>query len=282
MIKITGMDLSTIFGLGSAVSWGTGDFCGGVATKRSSVLTVAIISQLVGLALLAFSAFIIGEAMAPWQDILWGALAGISGGIGLLALYHALSVSKMGVVAPAAAVFSAIVPVVFGIAMEGFPATIQLIGFFFAFTGVWLISREEYGAKMNSNDLKLSLIAGFGFGFFMIFIDRIQGASILWPLVGARIASLTMFFLAALYLRKAEIPAVRYIPLMALAGIFDTGGNLFYALAAQAGRLDIAAVLTSLYPAVTVLLAWMFLKERLARRQWIGVLSVMIAVVLIS
>ncbi|MDW7730873.1 MAG: DMT family transporter [Methanolobus sp.] len=277
------MELSAvILGLVAAICWGAGDFSGGVATKRNEVLTVAIISQLFGVILLAFSAITIGEAIPSGQDILWGALAGISGGIGLLALYHALSVHKMGAVAPVAAVTSAIVPVFFGIALEGLPATSQLIGFAFAFTGVWLISREEHGTKLNTGNLKLPLIAGLGFGFFMIFIDRIQEDAILWPLVGARLASLTMFFLAALYFRRTEVPPARYLPLIALAGILDTGGNLFYALAAQAGRLDIAAVLTSLYPAVTVLLAWILLKERLAQRQWLGVLFVLVAVVFIA
>ncbi|MBN2111403.1 MAG: DMT family transporter [Methanosarcinaceae archaeon] len=271
-----------LLGLASAASWGAADFSGGLATRRSSALTVAIISQIIGLILLASSALITEEAIPSSEDILLGALGGISGGIGILVLYHALSISKMGVVAPVAAVFSAMVPVAFGIALEGVPATIQITGFLFAFTGVWLISREEDGSKIATNNLKFPLVAGLGFGLFMIFIDRIHGDTILWPLVGARLASLAMFFLAALYLKKKEIPAARYLPIIALAGILDTGGNLFYALAAQAGRLDVAAVLTSLYPAVTVLLAWVILKERLVQRQWLGALSVMMAILLIS
>ncbi|TGC09789.1 DMT family transporter [Methanolobus halotolerans] len=277
------MELSTvIFGLGAAACWGAGDFCGGIATKRSGALAVAIVSQIVGALLLASSALIIGEVVPSMQDILWGALGGISGGIGILALYHALSASKMGVVAPVAAVSSAIIPVTFGIALEGLPANSQILGFIFAFIGVWFISREEDGSKINLYNLRLPLVAGLGFGLFMIFIDRIQGDAILWPLVGARIASLIMFCLAAIYMKKTKVPVITYFPLMIFAGVLDTGGNLFYALAAQAGRLDIAAVLTSLYPALTVLMAWILLKERLAQRQWLGVLSVMMAVVLIA
>ncbi|QLC49075.1 DMT family transporter [Methanolobus zinderi] len=277
------MELSTVvFGLGAAVSWGAGDFSGGVATKRTGVLAVVIVSQIVGAILLAFSALLIGENIPSTQDMLWGALGGISGGIGLLALYHALSVSKMGVVAPVTAVSSALVPVAFGITIEGLPAGTQMLGFIFAFIGVWFISREGDTSRIKMDGLKLPLLAGLGFGFFMIFIDRIQGDAILWPLVGARVASLAMYFLAALYLRKTELPTITHLPLMILAGILDTGGNLFYALAAQAGRLDVAAVLTSLYPAVTVLLAWILLKEHLTGRQWFGVFSVMIAVLLIA
>lgn len=277
------MELSTVVsGLGAAVSWGAGDFSGGVATKRTGVLAVVIVSQIVGAILLAFSALLIGETIPSTQDMAWGALGGISGGIGLLTLYHALSVSKMGVVAPVTAVSSALVPVAFGLIIEGLPAGTQMLGFMFVFIGIWFISREGDTSKIKMDSLKLPLLAGLGFGLFMIFIDRIQGDAILWPLVGARMAALTMCFLAALYLKKTELPAITHLPLMIIAGIFDTGGNLFYALAAQAGRLDIAAVLTSLYPAVTVLLAWILLKERLTGRQWFGVFSVMIAVLLIA
>lgn len=215
-------------------------------------------------------------------NILWGSLAGISGGIGLLALYHSLSVSRMGVVAPVAAVSNAIVPVTFGMLLEGFPAASQMLGFMFAFTGVWLITKEEDGTTFYLGNLKLPLLAGMGFGLFMIFIDHIEGDAIFWPLVGARIASLTMFAAASLWTRRREIPETRHLPLIVLAGVFDTGGNVSYALAAHAGRLDVAAILTSMYPAATVLLAWIFLKERLSRSQWLGVFAVLIAVVLIA
>jgi len=271
-----------LFGLGAAVCWGAGDFSGGVSTKRSGVLSVAMISQASGIILLILSALAYGEAIPEKANIFWGALAGVSGGIGLLALYHSLSVSRMGVVAPVAAVSSAIVPVAFGMLLEGFPAASRMLGFIFAFTGVWLLTKEGNGAGFDMENLKLPLLAGIGFGFFMIFIDRIEGDAIFWPLVGARIASLTMFAAASLWTRRRKIPEARHLPLIVLAGVFDTGGNVFYALAAHAGRLDVAAILTSMYPAATVLLAWIFIKERLSRSQWLGVFAVLIAVVLIA
>jgi drug/metabolite transporter (DMT)-like permease len=271
-----------LFGLGAAVCWGAGDFSGGVATKRSRVLGVAMISQVAGIILLMLSAMAYGEVMPEKGNILWGALAGISGGIGLLALYHSLSVSRMGVVAPVAAVSSAIIPVAFGMLLEGFPAAGRMLGFMFAFTGVWLITKEGNGTRFDLKNLKLPVLAGIGFGLFMIFIDRIEGDAIFWPLVGARIASLTMFAAASLWTSRREIPEAGHLPLIVLAGVFDTGGNVFYALAAHAGRLDVAAILTSMYPAATVLLAWMLLKERLSRSQWLGVFAVLIAVVLIA
>ncbi|WP_406660605.1 DMT family transporter [Methanolobus sp. ZRKC3] len=277
------MELSVvIFGLISAAFWGAGDFSGGVATKKHEVLSVATIAQIIGLLILSLVALTLGENTPSIENIMWGAAAGISGGIGILALYHALSIEKMGVVAPVTAVSSALVPVVFGMMSEGIPASIQILGFFFALIGVWLISREDSDSAIHLSRLKLPLIAGFGFGFFMILIDQLNGTGILWPLVGARVASISMFLLAGVYKGGMQMPEMKHLPLIILAGICDSGGNVFYTLAAQAGRIDIAAVLSSLYPAATVLLAWIFLRERLTYRQWIGIISAMLAVVLIS
>ncbi|WP_230375539.1 DMT family transporter [Methanolobus vulcani] len=130
--------------------------------------------------------------------------------------------------------------------------------------------------------IKLPLIAGTGFGLFMILIDQVQSSGIFWPLVGARMATVPAFIIVAYYSKKLEIPGIKYLPLILLAGFLDTGGNVFYVLAAKTGRLDIAAILASLYPAVTVILAWVLLKEKLRSRQWFGVFAVMLAVMLIS
>lgn len=277
------MELSiVIFGLVAALCWGAGDFSGGVATKRNGVMIVAIISQIIGIILLTASAIIFRENIPSNIDLLWGAVAGLCGGAGLLALYHSLSVEKMGIVAPVTAVWSAVVPMSFGMITEGLPSISQLTGFAFAFIGVWLISRDENSEKIELNRIKLPLISGTGFGLFMILIDQVQSSGIFWPLVGARMATIPTFIIVAYYSRKMKISGIKFLPLIVLAGFLDTGGNIFYVLAAKAGRLDIAAILTSLYPAVTVLLAWVLLKERLKNRQWAGVVAVLIAVVLIT
>lgn len=277
------MELSVIiFGLAAAFCWGTADFSGGSATKRNGVLVVAIVSQTIGILFLIASALAFSESLPSIKDMLWGASAGLAGGMGLLALYHALSVEKMGIVAPVTAVMSALVPVTFGMITEGLPAKGQLIGFLFAFIGVWLISRDNDSSKIELQKLRLPFIAGTGFGLFMILIDQVQTDGIFWPLVGARMATIPTFIIVAYFMKKIEIPGIRYLPLIVLAGILDTGGNIFYVLAAKTGRLDIAAILTSMYPAITVLLAWVLLKERLKKRQWAGVLAVMAAVVLIA
>jgi drug/metabolite transporter (DMT)-like permease len=271
-----------VFGLLSAVFWGAGDFCGGVASKKNEVLSVATLAQIIGLFILALAAILFNESIPNIENLIWGALAGLAGGLGIIALYQALTIEKMGIVAPVTAVSSALVPVVFGIIKEGIPASIQILGFLFALMGVWLISREENSSAIHIESLKLPLLAGFGFGSFMVLIDQVSGDGILWPLVGARVASVSMFLLAGTYKGGTKMPKPKYMPLIVLTGIGDAAGNVFYTMAAQAGRIDIAAVLSSLYPAATVILAWLFINERLTPRQWSGVGFAMLAVVLIS
>lgn len=277
------LELSAIFyGLASAASWGAGDFSGGLAAKRNDVFNVVIASQLIGVIGLILVAFLLAEPFPVPGDMLIGGLAGISGAIGLLALYRGLAVGRMGIVAPVAAVVTAIVPVIVSFFSEGLPARSHLIGFVIALIAVWLISGTDTKARLRWRDLSLPFVAGVGFGLFLTFIDQVNEGAVLWPLVAARIASIGMLLLVVNLMRQRETPAINQLPLIALAGIFDSGGNAFFALATQTGRLDIAAVLASLYPATTVALAWLILRERLLIQQWAGVIAALIAVVLIA
>ena len=274
--------LAVVYGLASAASWGTGDFSGGVATKRSNVYSVIIVSQLVGGALLLALAFLLAEAIPSPDNLLLGGLAGISGALGLVALYTGLARGRMGIVAPITAVVTAFFPVIVGIINEGFPSTWQLLGFGIALIAVWFLSRGGSDAAIQARELSLPVAAGLGFGLFFIFIDRVSDNAILWPLVAARIASISMLFVFVTTRRQGKVPARNQLLIIALAGIFDTGGNAFFALATRLGRLDISAVLSSLYPAATVLLAWFILKERLVLQQWLGVVAALVALVLIA
>lgn len=273
--------LPILLGLISAACWGAGDFSGGLATKRANVYSVVIASQLVGVVLLFALAIAFSESTPTLLQTLWGGAAGIAGAIGLIALYRALSLGHMGVAAPVSGVVTAIVPVIGGVFIEGLPKTIQLIGFIVAMIGVWFVSRAD-DSKIDWRDLNLPIIAGIGFGFFLIFINRASGNGILLPLVAARAASLGVTVIATLIMRQPLLPQIDHLPLIAVVGVMDAGGNAFYALAAQMGRLDVAAVLSSLYPASTILLAWIILKERLTRAQWAGVAATMLAIVLIT
>jgi drug/metabolite transporter (DMT)-like permease len=273
---------SIIYGLASAASWGAGDFSGGYAAKRTTVYSVIVISQMVGGILLLALALILNEPLPSPMNLVIGGIAGMSGALGLIALYSGLATRKMGIVAPVAALVSAILPVAFGIFNEGLPLPQQLLGFIFAFIAVWFLSRGEDNTPLTLQDLKLPLAAGLSFAIFFILIDQVSSASILWPLVSARVASVTLIFVIALVGHKAIRPSSNQLLIIALVGILDSGGNVFYALATRVGRLDISAVLASLYPAVTVLLAWIILKERLSRRGWLGVATALIALVLIA
>jgi drug/metabolite transporter (DMT)-like permease len=280
-----GIELTAvIFGLAAAASWGAGDFSGGMATKRSHVYLVVWLSHIVGLAGLLLLILLFGEPFPAWWDLFIGTLAGIAGAVGVLALYTGLAQGRMGVVAPLTAVITAVVPVVFGLFLEGLPQLHQLAGFAVALFAVWLISSDNGDAPAGLHwvDLRLPIIGGLGFGLFFIFIDQVSDNAILWPLVGARAASILMMTVLVLTARRRARPSPTQFGWMALAGIFDAGGNAFFALATSLGRLDVATILSSLYPATTVLLAWFILHEHLSRRQGVGVAAALAAVILIA
>ena len=271
-----------LLGLASAVTWGAGDFSGGLASKRTSAYSVVVLSQFVSLVLLVLSAVLIPEGDNSLRDIALGGIAGVCAAAGLVALYSGLARGPMGVVAPVTAVVAAIVPVLFSVFSEGIPTIMAMVGFAGALVAVWLISQGDQDAKIHLSDLRLPIIAGFGFGIFFILIDQVSSNAILWPLVSARGASILVVFIVGMLSRNIELPDLTQLPIIALAGVFDTGGNVFFALATRVGRLDISAILGSLYPAATVVLAWIILKERLAMRQWIGILLALVAVILIA
>jgi drug/metabolite transporter (DMT)-like permease len=270
-----------VFGLSAAVCWGAGDFCGGVATKATQVTRVIISSQLVSLLLLVLLAIVLHEPLPTVDRLLLAGVAGIIGAIGMLALYRALAVGQMGVAAPVSAVVAAGVPVIVGSFIEGPPSTAQLIGFGLALVAVWFISRTGNSA-IRWRDLGLPIIAGLGFGTFYVMIGSAGQDAVWWPLVAARIGSLGALFIVAIIKRQPRLVEKQALKLIILIGVFEVGGNAWYILARQAGRLDVAAVLASLYPAVTVWLAWFFLKERMYRLQSIGVVAALAAIVLIS
>lgn len=274
--------LALTFGLTSAVAWGAGDFSGGFATRQSPVLTVIFISQVIGGALLTALAILRGTPLPGLAFMAAGALAGIFGMSGLICLYKGLAVGRMGIVAPLSAVITALVPVTFAFFTEGAPRILQMAGFAVALVAVWCLAAADGRFRINRQELLLSLAAGGGFGLFFILIDQASQVSVLWPLVAARTASLALIG-AILVLRGQPLALEpRRLPLMALAGVLDTAGNAFFALAAQMGRLDVAAVLSSLYPMSTVLLARYILKEHLRPQQWAGVLAAVSAMVLVA
>ena len=276
-------ELSAIFfGLLSALSWGGGDFCGGLSTRRADPYTVVFVAEFVGAALLAALALIFGEAAPDLIHLLWAGAGGLLGAVGLLVLYQALSTGHMGIVAPLTAVISGGMPVIFGLITDGLPDVLHLAGFLVALIAVWLLAGGA-GEMLTRRDLLYTLIAGLSFGFYFVLIDAgTSEGSVFWSLTFARALGGLLLLAAILVMRRPLLPPRAVLPINSMTGLLDAGGNLFFALAAVAGRLDVAAILASLYPGVTVLLAWGFLGQRLNRPQVVGVAAALAAIVLIA
>jgi drug/metabolite transporter (DMT)-like permease len=272
---------TVIFGMSAALCWGSGDFSGGLASRRANVSSVVLAAYAVGFVLLAALALIGREPFPLPVDLLWGGLAGVAGVLGLLAFYSALASGKMGIAAPISAVLTATLPVLFSAVTVGLPTLMQLGGFGLALLAIGLISRPER-ADGSPQGIGLAVLAGCGFGCFFILISRVHPGATFWPLAAARLTSVVLL-LSVLRLRRQPIlPSMTVAPLVVLAGSLDALGNMFFVLAAHNGRLDVAAILSSLYPATTVLLAAVVLRERVTRIQGAGIALVLLAIPLIT
>jgi drug/metabolite transporter (DMT)-like permease len=264
--------MTVIWGLLSALSWGTGDFCGGLAARRLAATQVVFYADIVGLVLFALLGWLLGEPAPRPVDLVWGAISGLVGMIGLVTLYRAMALGQVTVVAPLSAMISLMVPIVVGIWWQGMPGWLKLIGFGLALVSVALISGSMQGGQADRSSLLNALVAGLGFGGFFIGMTQVQDGSVFWPLVATRIIAIVLLWgLIQWSQGGVSLPSASTWGLITLVGIFDGGGNLFFVLAEQAGRLDIASTLSSLYPAMTVLLGLLILRERLTRWQSVGV-----------
>ncbi len=269
------------YGLLCALCWGAGDFSGGMATRKSHVYSVIFVADIIGAVLLAAVALWAGEPIPGVATWVWGASAGLAGVIGLVALYRALASSQMGLASPLSAVIAAIVPVGLSLMLEGTPGVLKLSGFALALIAVWFITQSGE-VRFSWAGLQLPLVAGLGFGGFFILIDRVGAGEVFWPLFAARLVGILVMGILAKSARQPFFPTTNALPLVVLVGVLDTIANVFYTLAAQSGRLDVAAVLSSLYPAATVWLAWLILKERFSTQQLAGVAAALVAIVLIA
>jgi drug/metabolite transporter (DMT)-like permease len=274
--------LGIIFALTSAVVWGGGDFTGGFATRRGSQYYVLAVSALSGLVILIIAAVVLRESFPSVPGIIWSMLAGGAGAVGIAALYRALSIGHAASIAPTTAVISAALPVMFGVITVGFPSPIQLSGFGLALAGIWLISGASSAeGRATREEFLLACIAGVGFGAFFIFLGQVDRGKIFTPLIISRCLTF-LTGLALLKMNRQPFPSLFSNPYALLAGVLDVGGNLFFILAKQYTRLDIAAVLASFYPASTVFLATILLKEKITPRRWLGVMVCLAAIALIT
>ncbi len=293
------LHLAVVLALLAALLWGGGDFAGGFATRRASPLQVIILAQGMD-ALLLYGAIVVRHsAMPSMATMVWGFTGGISNGLGLICLYAALAMAEMGLAAAIAGLLTAALPVVFSWFLEGAPHPRQLLGFVVAGVAVWRITSAPTYAPRNlqRRSLWLATIAGIGFGFFLVFSRQASKEALLWPLMASRIAGtlVALLLLAGVRLvlpRESASPVKEVLSwkpvtwnllwLGVTAGLLDVAGNLCYMGATQLGRLDVAAVLASLYPASTIVLAMVLLRERATRGQIIGMALAMGAVMLIA
>lgn len=278
--------LSILFGLLSALTWGAGDFTGGLAARKVGAYRSVFYAEVVGVIFLFTVLAFISEPFPEPRAQIFALLAGIFGTLGLMMLYHAMTLGLMSIAAPVSALLAAVMPVLFGIFTEGVPDIFTLIGFGFALLAVWLVSQSEGGMKdilSHLADLKLPLLAGIGFGFYFVLMHQAtRDGGAIWHMVFSRTGGMALIVTYLLVTRSSWRIEFSALPIISLNGILDLGGNFFFILAGQAGRLDVASVLSSLFPGATVLLAWIFLKERLNRKQWIGVACALTAIVLMT
>lgn len=271
-----------LLALASALSWGIADFSGGQAARRSNALQVLALSSFSGICLLILCLFVQAEIRPSLSSLLWAAASGISGAIGLALFYYGLSLGNTVIIAPVAAVVGAALPVAIGSLTEGLPGFLQLVGFVLAFLGIWFVSQSPSSVRgVTQSVFWLGILAGLFFGGFFVFIGQVESGQVFTPLLVSRTCELLVALLLLL-VRKIPLPSPGSIKLAWVVGLLDAGGSVLFVIARQLSRLDVSVVLSSLYPVVTVCLAYWMLKEKISLSQWVGVALCFSSVVLIT
>ncbi len=258
---------------GSSLVYGSADFMGGLASKRTDGVVVTVRSQIWGLIPLAVGLVLwSGVEVAP-GDLVWGVAAGVTAGLGLMLFYPALAAGPMSVVAPVTALCSAVVPLVAGIALGERPSTLALVGVALALPAIGLVARGDVDGDHHADRATVlkAAGAGVGFGFFFLALAQTSLDAGLWPLVGARVGSIGSLVVVMLVTRRSWRVAPESQVAVVLAGMLDVMANAMYLVAAGIGLLSIVAVLGSLYPVATVILARVVLGERIGRGQLVGI-----------
>jgi drug/metabolite transporter (DMT)-like permease len=255
--------LAALLAIAGALGWGVGDFLGGLAARRLAVLTVLVVSQAVGLVGVYLWVAISGDTFPGVVELLPAAAGGIAALAGLAALYRGFAIGAMGIVAPISAA-SPIVPLGVDAARGETPSATQWFGIVLVVVGIVALSRapSTEGSRIAAG-AGLAIVAALGFGLFFVGIDAGSDESAAWAVAAARSASLPVAVVAALVTATALTTTRRVFPLVAGVGVFDTGANVLVAVASTHVAIGIVAVLASLYPITTVVLAWLVLGERL-------------------
>ena len=278
-----------VLALASAVLYGSADFFGGLTARRANTIATVVWSQFAGLVLLLLALPFLPATTVSTRDWIWGFVAGFSGGIGVAFLYRALAVGTMAVVAPTTAVIAAMIPVLFAFATGERLRPLTFAGVALALVAIFLVSRPPSSVKADISKphrgvppgFGLALLSGVSVGIFLLSLARTSTAAGMWPLIAARISSITLFVVIAVVAKRTLRMTRTAATTATLGGALDMAANAVYMTAARIGPLSIVVTLASLYPASTVLLARWILHEHLSRTQIAGLVCALAAVMII-
>ncbi|GAA1930315.1 EamA family transporter [Nocardioides hwasunensis] len=273
--------MAVLLSLAAALAYGLSDFVGGLASRRTSAWPVAFVgaaTALVGSVLLT----VVTDGSPARTDLWWGALAGVGTGTGGAFLYRGLAAGRMGVVAPISAVGAALLPVCVGVATGERPALLVWLGIAAAVPGIWLVSREPGGAGDLAAGIVDGVLAGLGFGLLFAAMGQVPASAGLAPLAVAQAVGTVCVAVTATLLGGAWVPRHRSEAWGVLAGALAIGATVAFLLATQSGLLTVASVVTSLYPALTIGLAAVVLRERVHASQGWGLVLCGVAVALVA
>ena len=270
-------------GLTAAACWGGADFAGGVGARRAPVLLIVASGQI--LSLFVLLAICLGTHLAVPRphDFILAAVGGFEAALALALFYHALSLGAMGLTATLTGLLTALVPVVFSLFCDGLPASLAGAGLVVGCIAIWMITHTPAGkgATTPPRALLFAALAGIGFGTQLILFKLASGGGALWATTSARVAGVTALLLV-LAVKPPKAPWRGFWLIGILSGSLDTLGTLFYIQTTRLGRLDEAALVCSLYPACTILLAALVLREWPTRRQMAGMVLALAAVAMLS
>jgi len=274
---------SILLALGASAAYGAADFTGGLVSKRTNSVGVVILGHVFSLFILIPLVLLLGEPFPTLPNLLVGMLAGLSGGFGLIILYRALAEGQMSLASPVSALVAAALPVLVGLWIDGLPAPLMLMGFILALLAIWLIAKSGSVSFAHAyQQLRLPFLSGIFFGLFFIGLSHASSDGAIWPVIATRLGSIPgLLVYSSLARLEWMLERKHWIGILFIS-LLDSLGNIFFIYSSRLGRLDLAAVISSLYPGATVALAWMVLKEKLSRSQWLGVLCALLALVLIS
>lgn len=273
--------MAIIFALLSSLTWGTADFLGGILSKKRSSIAVIGGSQPFGLVAALAIALATSQFWFNREVVIYGVLAGLIGMVALMAYYQALATGSMGIVAPIGSL-GVVVPLIYGYLQGDSPTGLQNFGIALSVIGVILASGPEFRGDAKSGPILLAFLSAAMFGFCILFMAKGGQINSAATVVMMRVAQVSTMVSVALILRSIGGLKKEDLPLLAVTGSFDAVANLFFAAAAGMGMLAIVSVLGSLFPVATGILAWWFLKERLALVQYIGIAVTMAGVIAIT